>query len=351
MDGEVEEMKYYNAKEFLLKKVEELQPMLKYDEKQDFRIWKEEAKGKLEELLGLPFETCEDEFYIKERDVTEEYEKIEFEFQSEENYYIPCTMLVPLEIKSTLPAVICLQGHSTGKHISLGQPIYSRDVKSIPGRDFAIQAVKAGYIAIAMDQRYMGMTEHDEEGNPGCIMNNSALAAAMIGRTAIGERVWDIQRLIDVLESHFANVVNLKRILCLGNSGGGTATFYAASLDERIYMAIASCGVCTYEESIMSISHCSCNHIPIIRRYFEMGDIGGLIAPRKLLMVSGAEDVIFPVQGAKKCFATIKDIYQSQGYGENCMMRIGNGGHQFYPDIVWGIVAEEIRKDEENDRQ
>lgn len=335
-------MKIYNSKEYLMQKVKNHKPILAYDASKDFDLWKYQAKEKLNELLGLPLEKCDDNFEFKERKVMPDYERIEFEFQSEEGYYIPCVMLKPLGQTKPLPTAICLQGHSKGKHISLGEVIYEDDDKSIPRSAFAVQAVKAGYCAIAMDQRYMGMAEHDEQGRPGCIINNSALAATMMGRTAIGERVWDVQRLIDVMETHLTDYVDKSKIICVGNSGGGTATYYAAALEERIYMAIPSCGVCTFEESIMAMYHCSCNHIPNIRKYFEMGDIGCLIAPRKLLLVNGNQDPIFPIEGAETCFEVMKQAYQRCHCEENCMMRRGEGGHQFYPDIVWPIVNEHV---------
>ena len=337
-------MKIYNGKEYLLQKVKNFKPELAYDGSLEHNEWEIKARNKLESLLGLPFKKCADEFTVTGRKTEAEFERIDFEFQTEEGLFIPAAMLKPLGQTEPLPTVICLQGHSTGKHISLGEAIFEGDDRTVSGRDFAIQAVRENYCSVVIDQRYMGISEHDEKGNPGCIIYNSALAAVMMGRTAIGERVWDVQRLIDVLENHFTDCVDLNRIICLGNSGGGTASFYAAAVEKRSAMAVCSCCVCSFEDSIMSIAHCSCNHIPYIRKYFEMGDIGCLIAPRKLLMINGDQDVIFPIPGAEKSFNTIKQAYCKLGKEENAFFRAGNGGHQFYPDIAWPKVKEEINK-------
>ena len=43
----------------------------------------------------------------------------------------------------------------------------------------------------------------EEDGGPLCARKNAALPSLLLGRTAIGERVWDVQRLIDVLEKYF----------------------------------------------------------------------------------------------------------------------------------------------------
>jgi hypothetical protein len=54
----------------------------------------------------------------------------------------------------------------------------------------------------------------------------------------------------------------LEKIVITGNSGGGTASFYSACLDERIKISAPSCSFCTYDSSILDIHHCPCNQIP-----------------------------------------------------------------------------------------
>lgn len=74
-----------------------------------------------------------------------------------------------------------------------------------------------------------------------------------------------------------------------------------------------------------------------------MGDLGCLIAPRKLIVVCGVEDDIFPVAGVEKSYEIIKTIYEHIGHRENCRLVKGNGGHQFYPDDVWPIIHEYLK--------
>ena len=129
------------------------------------------------------------------------------------------------------------------------------------------------------------------------------MATLLLGRTAIGERVWDISCLIDVITKHCSEYVDTDKIVCLGNSGSGTATFYASCLDERIFLSVPSCSVCTFDDSIMAMWHCPCNFIPGIRKYFDMGDLGCLIA------------VLF-----RRCMADntrIFEIRQNTGWGFN----------------------------------
>lgn len=331
-------MRYYNSHDYIVNKIKNQKPLMAFDENVDFYEWKKQAKQKLEELLGLPFEKCDDDFQILDESDEEEYHKIDFEFQSEEGYYIPCNLLIPIEAKKQLPTVICLQGHSSGKHISLGEEKFSGDMDTIEHSDFALQAVREGYCAITFDQRYMGQTGQAADGTPSCFAENRSMPSLLLGRTAIGERVWDVQRLIDVMEIYLQEYVDMERIICLGNSGGGTATFYAACMDERIYMAIPSCAVCTFEESVLPVYHCACNYIPGIRKYFNMGDIGCLIAPRKFIQVNGVKDHLFWIDGARECYQVIQKVYRKLGCEDRCYMVEGDGAHQFFPSDVWPLV-------------
>lgn len=338
-------MKTYKSKEIVAEFSKGIIPALRFDRDADFDDWREKASAKLKELLGLPLTTCKDEFEITLVEENEEFKRIKFEFQSEKGYFIECEMLCPLKQNKPLPVAICLQGHSTGKHISLGYKKFKKDTEDyINKSNIAVQAVRNGYCAVAFDQRYMGVAGQDEEGHPECIITNAIFPTLLIGRTPIGERVWDIQRMIDILEKYFVEYIDPKKIICMGNSGGGTATFYAAAIDERISLAVPSCAVCTFDASIIPISHCGCNYIPGIKKYFDMGDIGCLIAPRKLIVVNGDKDEIFPIAGAKEAYDVIATAYRKLGSSSNCEMVIGDGGHRFYEDDVWPVINEMLEK-------
>ena len=335
-------MKIYKSHDYVKQVLAKKDPAMRYREGEDFNLWHQKARKKLAELLGLPFfAKCENLFTITECKECGNYTKIDFEFQSEEGYFIPCNLLIPAGAKKALPTVICLQGHTTGKHISIGEIKYEKDTESIAsGRDFAAQSVKKGYCAIILDQRYFGGAGQSKTGMPSCLNGNEGMATLLFGRTAIGERVWDIMRLIDVIYEHLTEYIDTEKLICMGESGGGTATFYASCMDERICYSVPTCAVCTFEASIMAMYHCPCNFIPGIRNYFNMGDLGGLIAPRPLIVVCGKEDIIFPIDGVEESFALIQKGYKQLGKENLCHLVKGAGGHQFYPDDVWPVLED-----------
>lgn len=317
------------------KRLEKTVPKLRFDSSVPFAEWQKQGKAKLSELLGMHnIEKCDPLLDIEYETEENGVKEIRFTFQSEEGYFVPCHLVYPAEAKEPLPLMVCLQGHSTGMHNSLGRPKYEGDAKSIgPNiRDFCVQAVKQGFAAVALEQR--GFGECGGKPEPDCYP--VVMTALGNGRTVIGERVWDVQRLLDVIENAFP-CVDKNKIYCMGNSGGGTATLYTTVLEDRIKAAIPSCAICTYAKSIYAMYHCSCNYIPGITQWFDMGDLCGLCAPRPLLIVNGSEDPIFPLDGAKECYNIAKTIYRAADAEESVRHCIGNGGHRFYADDAWPV--------------
>jgi len=309
-------------------------PSMRYNGEIPFDKWQAKAYDKLWELVGMNmFKKVEDNFTIEFEKDEEDFHEIRFVFQSEQDYYVPCHLWLPRGVKKPYSLMICLQGHSTGMHISMGRKKegFNVTLPIVGDRDFACRVVKEGMAALIVEQRNFGECGGKPEG-PDCFI--STMTALLMGRTTIGERVWDISRAIDVIENHFPDI-DKNDIMCMGNSGGGTATFYIACLEKRIKAAMPSCSVCSYDYSIAAMHHCSCNFIPNVRKYFDMGDLAGLIAPRALVVVAGAEDPIFPLQPTKETFEIIKKMYSYSNKPANCRLVIGDEGHRFYADPAW----------------
>ena len=316
-------------------------PSLRYKEGEDFSLWQKRCREKLSELLCLGnIKRAEDDKFTLEY-VKDEADFTEYRFtlQSEEGYTFPAVMRVPKGKKAPMPLIITLQGHSTGMHISIGKPIYPKDEESINGgdRDFVVRAVKEGYVAVAIEQRNFGEVGYKEGDYTVNRCHMESMNAIISGRTTIGERVTDVSCTIDAVLREF-DFIDKEKIVLMGNSGGGTATLYAAALDERIALAMPSCAVCTYKDSIAAMPHCVCNFVPNIANYFDMGDIGGLIAPRKLIVVNGKEDDIFPEAGVREAYSEIERLYRVAGVSENAALVTGDGGHRFYADDSWPVV-------------
>lgn len=310
-------------------------PSFCIDNFSSFDEWKIISRAKLSELLGLDrFSRCDDEFMIESDEILEKYRKIRFTFQSEEECFVPCYFIIPKKSSCPKPPVmICLQGHGTGMHISLGIPKYDIDMPKIENgdRDFVNQCVERGICSLVIEQRCFG----ERGGNPRPNCHGAALTALLTGRTVIGGRVWDIMRAVDVVEKYFSDFCNIEKIFCMGNSGGGTASIYASALEDRIRAAIPSCAFCTFADSIGALNHCECNYIPHIAEYFDMAELAGMSAPKPLVIVSGKTDGIFPIESAESEFLRLKKIYSAAYASEKCIHVKGDEGHRFYAEQGW----------------
>lgn len=312
----------------------------------DFAAWQKETRAHLSSLLGmdtiLKNKPEGDTFALAYEKKEATYIEYRFTLSSEVGYTFPCVLRIPSNVSRPMPLMICLQGHSTGMHISLGKPIYPGDEAMIAGgdRDFAVRAVKEGFAALCVEQRNFGECGAKENGETNCHV--SSMTALLLGRTTIGERVADVSCAIDAALTHF-DCFDKEKLILMGNSGGGTATVYAACLDERIAFAMPSCAVCTYRHSIAAMEHCVCNFIPGIANELDMGDLAGLIAPRRLLIVNGKDDPIFPDVGVRESYEIAKALYAVAGVPDRVALVTGDGGHRFYADDAYPVLHKMLK--------
>lgn len=315
---------------------------LAFDSSLNFDEYKDKVKKKLYDLLGMSeFTKVKPNIEIECEKDFDDFHEIRFTFDTERFCRAMCHLWIPKLGKDKYGVVICMQGHSTGAHISMGRPIYPGDEETINGgdRDFAIQIINQGYAALIIEQRAFGERKSlilDSKNNNETTCLHTSMRALMLGRTLLGERVWDVSRAIDVLGEF--KEIDTEKIACMGNSGGGTATFYSACMDERIKIAMPSCSVCTYKDSIFAMRHCTCNYVPSIAKYFDMGDLSCLIAPRPFIIVAGKEDMIFPKQGVEETYKIVKMIYEKAGAPNNCRLVFGDEGHRFYASPSWDVL-------------
>lgn len=319
-------------------------PALAWNAPADPAAHRARCTARLRELLGMDrLVPCDPVLTVLSEEMLGENLHIHFTVETEPGYAAHCDLLLPPDAAGKLPLCVCLQGHSKGSHISLGIIKYPGDEASIRGgdRDFAVRAVKEGFAALAIDQRAFGRNGGTENG-PAC--QRPALTALMLGRTLIGERVWDVSRVLDAVLDRFGDRVTAEGSVLTGNSGGGTTVYYTACLEDRFAGYMPSCAVCGFHESIISLEHCICNYVPGILQWFDMGDMAAMIAPKNLVVVCGRDDPIFPLAGTRRAFARIREIYAAAGAEEKCALVVGEGGHRFYADDAWPVMRAMLEK-------
>lgn len=333
--------------ETLLKKIT---PKLSFDEKKNDELRRNELKDKFISLTGLDkiaLNACDPDLEIIFKEDKGAYFLTRFEFSSEVGERVPCYLLTPKtegKGQRKFPVAITLQGHVTGFHNSIGVAKFPEDFDGgLERRSMALQAVENGYVALAIEQRGMGERKSTlAKRGPKVNCRFASFVAISMGRTLIGERVWDVSKAIDAL-SGFPEC-DTDKIIITGNSGGGTTSYYAACYDERIKICAPSCAFCPYKSSVLDILHCECNQIPQAINYFEMQDLSELICPRELVIIAGEKDDIFPISGVKEGYETVKKIYRHYNAEENCELVVTPREHWWCADIVWKAVNETAAK-------
>ena len=323
---------------------------LAYRDGINFSEWRGELLEKTKTLLRCPESRCDPNVRIAfERD-HETFVERRLTFTAEPWADVPCHLLLPKGGDGPYPVMICLQGHTSGMHISLARPKFDEDAGAIAGeRDFALQAVERGYAAFVMEQRCFGEREDDRpdtikrcedyaHGDDNRTCKHAAMSALLLGRTLLGERVFDVQRACDAIAE--IEDLDAERIYSMGQSGGGTVSWYAAAVEPRIRGIIAASCFASIQTSIGAIDHCTDNYLPGMLEWFDFADLAGAIAPRTAVIVMGRHDHLFPYEGVCEAFEQASRIYRAAGAPDALDLVVGEEGHRFYADRAWASFLE-----------
>lgn len=241
--------------------------------------------------------------------------------------------------KGPFPLAVMPHGHGPlGQYAAVYKSDKDKEKILREDRDVGVQAVKRRYVAITPATRGLGCpgvpdisNRHD---NRGC--RSQMIHCLLAGRTAQGERVWDMARFIDwgsTLED-----VNASRVLMMGNSGGGVVTLYATACDTRITVGVASCSFSSFIRSDGTVQLRDCNLVPGSLTFGDAEDVAGLIAPRCFLAVHGAKDGLFILDDVKRTAARTRHVFAAAGVADHFSIRVGPEGHRFYKDLMWPFI-------------
>jgi len=287
----------------------------------------------IERILGHPSVTQPPPLQVEElgSEELDDHVRRHIRIRTERDDWIPAYVLLPKKLPATrLPAMICLhQTVSQGKEEVCG-------IQGSRGLALALQLVRRGYITIAPDM--IGFGERIPEG-----AQPYDGAAEFYRRhpnwSYMGKMVWDISRVVDYLET--LPEVDRLQIGCIGHSHGAYATLFAAALEPRISLAIASCGFTTFrrDPQPQRWSHLTAL-IPQLGMYlpdvqdipFDWQHVCALIAPRPLFVWYGLHDDTFPnTDNLPSLFRDVRTVYGLYGAADDLAPHAFDGPHGF-PD-------------------
>jgi dienelactone hydrolase len=221
-------------------------------------------------------------------------------FESHPGFYVTGNLYRPVGKTGPLPGVLSPHGHWAYGRLENGAD------GSIPAR--CISLARQGYVVFSYD-----MVGYNDSRQVDHRLLDPRLAQWGIG--SLGLHLWNSIRSVDFLES--LPDVDRGRLACTGASGGATQTFLLTAVDDRIKVAAP----------VNMISHYMqggdvCENAPILRLDTSNIEIGALLAPRPMLMVSAAGDwtrdtpriefpaieSVYSLLGAKDKVATVQFI-------------------------------------------
>jgi dienelactone hydrolase len=314
--------------------------------RREAEAWQKKLRPKIAELMG-GFPQTKAPLQSQTLEVREfpNYRREKFVFQARPGVMVPGYLLTPKTGKAPHAAVVCIPGHGRGVDDIVGIDEQGRDriVKVGYAYDYAVQVAEHGMAAVAIEPMSFGCRRDAKtiaRSLDASVCQPTAGSALLLGQTIIGWRVHEVMRTIDWIETR--PELDAKRVGCIGCSGGGMATQFAAAIEPRIKAALVSSYLNTFRDCVMSISHCIDNYIPGILNWAEMYDVAGLIAPRPLWVESGERDNIFPVAASRASFAKVKNMYEVFGASEMTGQEVFDGPHGFSGKLGLPFLAKHL---------
>lgn len=255
-------------------------------------------------------------------------------FDSERTMSVPAYVLVPHQRRGAAPgpAVLAIHGHGAGKAL-----VCRLDDTGGPGDDYAHQLALAGYVVCAPDLR--GFGERADWMPPDKYHCDwDLVCATMAGVVPLARNVWDLQRALDVLT--MMPEVDPDRVGAAGLSYGATCTLFLAALDERVRAAVVSGYLSSWRAAhTVPWNMCGSQVMPSQLGAVEHLDIASLVAPRPLLVESGTDDLIFPVDAARATVASLRAIYRAFDANDALVHDVFDGDHRWNGTEVGGFFA------------
>jgi len=230
-----------------------------------------------------------------------EYRIEKLVFESLPRIYVTANLYIPRNRTGPLPAVVYVCGHA-----------YSRFGNKTSYQRHGISLARNGYVAIILDSIQVAETFALHHG----IHSQEMYEWYARGYTPAGVEVWNAIRAIDYLQTR--PEVDPEKIGMTGRSGGAAMTWFTASVDPRIKVAVPVMGISTYAANLVEDTqkhHCDCMFVINAHRHGMLHQ-GALIAPRPLLMAHGSLDVLFPVAGYEEFEQKVGQLYESYGRRE-----------------------------------
>lgn len=220
-------------------------------------------------------------------------------YQAKKGDHVNAYLFIPKKRAGRVPGMVV--PHPTS--VKFGKGIVA-GVGGRPRRASALELAERGYVTIAPDYPYMGEPQ------------TSPYDLGYVSTTMKG--IYNHMRAVDLLQS--MDEVDPECIGAIGHSLGGHNSLFLAAFDERVKVAVTSCGFNAFHQykggDLWGWSQDK--YMPrIAGRYdkdpgkmpFDFSEVLGAIAPRAVFINAPINDANFEVSGVRRCYDAVRPVY------------------------------------------
>ena len=242
--------------------------------------------------------------------------------------------MVPRDLKGKAPVIIAVHGGS-----GCPEAICDLDTR-INYHSFGREACKHGYIVYApgllMAVSYADPPDKFPEG-----VDYRALGelARQKGTSTNALQVYQI------IEGTKAVVkarpeADGDRVGMTGLSMGGMYTLGTVPLSPMIKVAVPSAGFGARGLENVDRSDVTKFHT---RERMSRAELAALICPRPLMIQSGEEDTVVPLEGARRGLPFVRQYYEKLGVEDRIVLNVHGGGHVFENEAIFAFFDKHLR--------
>jgi dienelactone hydrolase len=237
-------------------------------------------------------------------------------FESLPGFFVTGNLYRPLRASGPCPGILNPHGHWKDGRLA------DEPAGSVIGR--CIHFARLGCVAFAWDM--IGYNDSRQVGHRAFAGDREQLW----GISILGLQLWNSIRSVDFLLS--LPDVDPARIACTGASGGGTQTFFLTAVDDRVMLSAPVNMISGHMQG-----GCLCENGPSVRIGTNNIEIGALMAPRPLLMVSATGD--WTVNTPDLEFPAIQAVYRLYGAEDRIRHIQIDAGHNYNKDSRNAVYA------------
>ena len=319
----------------------------------DFTRWRTQAREKLLECMQPAPPQADFDMKVIESEQREGYTAQKIVFNVSGYSRVPAYLLIP-EGEGPFPAVLLLHDH--GAHFTIGKekmvrPFNVSETVMQDADDWAVRCydgqyvgdflAQNGYVVLSVDALFWGERGRKEYADYDA---QQALSANLLqmGMSFGSLIAWDDIRSAEFLSS-LPNV-DKEKVGTMGFSMGAHRAWMTMAATDAVKAGAAVCWMNT-TDSLMTLTNnqnkggsAYAMIIPNIRRYMDYPHVASIACPKPMLFTNGTKDKLFPIEGVKSAYETMRQVWESQGAAEHFQTKIYDLPHFCSKEIQQAIL-------------